>query len=259
MNGKLTLSTHCNYSKNTKGHDFFVGDIHGKLSLLMHALHQIHFDVNVDRLFSVGDVIDRGEASFNCLLLTKENWFIPVMGNHEQFLSDIDNSDVYKKSIWYANGGAWWECVNNEQRREAKSVVFRNFSLTLSVDTLAGKVGVVHAQYPFARWPINEDDINKDALYKLLWSRENRQSGIENASANASVNAVEGVDFIVSGHTPINKARLKGRQLFIDTGCGHVANERINNPHLTLCEFKENSIEIYAVTEQFFEVSTIVI
>jgi len=48
------------YEKNTEGQDFFVGDIHGMYNLLMSQLNLLGFDRNVDRLFSVGDIVDRG-------------------------------------------------------------------------------------------------------------------------------------------------------------------------------------------------------
>jgi len=243
------LTAHRYYPANPIGRDFFVGDLHGKYALLREALHKIDFDFNNDRLFSVGDLIDRGDASFQSLLLAQENWFIPVVGNHEQFLLDFEDNNINKKIAWYQNGGDWWESLHPQQRAQAKKVIEEHFSLTLSVATLAGKVGVVHAQYPLAKWPLKSSAINRDTLYELLWSRDYIRSG--------QVPSITGIDFIVSGHTPLSKPLLQGKQLFIDTGCGHVASSRRSNPHLTICEFKKEQIELYALTEQRLEFSTI--
>ncbi len=245
----ITLSAHRYYAQNSNGRDFFIGDIHGKYALLMQALKQINFDFNADRLFSVGDLIDRGEGSFNCLLLAKENWLIPVIGNHEQFLRESENGNIYKKISWYQNGGSWWEDLHLQEKQLAKKIVEKEYSLTLTVDTLAGKIGVVHAQYPLNQWPINESDINSDILYELLWSRD--------CVSNGNQHPIAGIDFIVSGHTPLSKPLLKGRQLFIDTGCGHLPSARRPSPHLTICEFKKDHIEVYALAEQLFEFSKI--
>jgi serine/threonine protein phosphatase 1 len=68
---------------------------------------------------------------------------------------------------------------------------------------------------------------------------------------------ISGIDFIVSGHTPLDKPLFQNKQLFIDTGCGHVASRAIPNPHLTICEFQKKHIIIYALSEQFYERSTI--
>ena len=244
-----TLSAHSYYAQNSKGRDFFIGDIHGKYALLMQALSKINFDCSVDRLFSVEDLIDRGEASFNCLLLAQENWFIPVIGNHEQFLREMENDNIYKKFAWYQNGGGWWENMLLQEKQLAKEIVEKNYALTLSVDTLGGKVGVVHAQYPLNKWPINECDINKDILYELLWSRD--------CVTNGNQYPIAGIDFIVSGHTPLSKPLFKSKQFFIDTGCGHLPSARRPSPHLTICEFKKEQIEIYAIAEQIFECSKI--
>ena len=249
MLDNFSLSAHCDYSQNNQGRDFFVGDIHGKYALLMHALDKICFDDTVDRLFSVGDLIDRGEASFKCLLLAKQSWFIPVIGNHEQFLLDTANNSLSMKLNWYFNGGSWWEALNDEDKKLAQGVVERYFSLTLSVSTLGGKVGVLHAQYPFKKWPVNKEDLNLDSYTELIWGRDYIHDDNDNV--------VEGIDFIVSGHTPLIKPRLKCQQLFIDTGCGHQASGVIYDPHLTICEFKKNSIELYAISETTFELSHI--
>lgn len=244
-----TLSAYHYYAQNRNGRDFFVGDIHGKYALLMQALTKIDFDFNTDRLFSVGDLIDRGEASFNCLLVAQKEWFIPVLGNHEQFLREAESGDIGNKFVWYQNGGGWWESLTVRGKELAKHIVEHNFVLTLSVDTLAGKVGVVHAQYPLNQWPLNESDINKDTLYELLWSRDIVSKGDQHPIA--------GIDFIVCGHTPVNKPQFKKKQLFIDTGCGHLPNITSPEPHLTICEFKKEHIEVYALAEQLYKFSKI--
>jgi serine/threonine protein phosphatase 1 len=63
-----------------------VGDIHGCLDVLHRALRALHFQPSIDRLFSVGDLVDRGPESLACLGLLRMPWFHPVMGNHESFL-----------------------------------------------------------------------------------------------------------------------------------------------------------------------------
>ena len=60
---------------NQRGRDFVVGDIHGWYGPLMAELEAVCFDPARDRLFSVGDLINRGPDSERCLLLTQEPWF----------------------------------------------------------------------------------------------------------------------------------------------------------------------------------------
>ena len=45
------------FERNDLGRDFAVGDIHGHFSRLQKKLDEIGFNQDVDRLFSVGDLI----------------------------------------------------------------------------------------------------------------------------------------------------------------------------------------------------------
>lgn len=48
---------------NERGRDFVVGDIHGHAALLDCLLDRVRFDPASDRLFALGDLIDRGPQS----------------------------------------------------------------------------------------------------------------------------------------------------------------------------------------------------
>lgn len=70
--------------RNDTGRDFFVGDLHGERALLDIALMTVRFDPTVDRVISVGDLLDKGANSPGCLALLDEPWFHYVAGNHER-------------------------------------------------------------------------------------------------------------------------------------------------------------------------------
>ena len=55
------------FARNERGRDFAVGDIHGCFSDLARGLKAIGFDEKADRLFSVGDLVDRGPESTHAL------------------------------------------------------------------------------------------------------------------------------------------------------------------------------------------------
>ena len=74
------------YSLNTKGNDYVVGDIHGMFSLLKSELEWIGFNPEVDRLFSVGDNVDRGPESEEVDEWLSKPWFHSVRGNHEDMI-----------------------------------------------------------------------------------------------------------------------------------------------------------------------------
>ena len=60
---------------NKTGRDFVLGDLHGTTDLLRALMEHVAFDPKKDRLFSVGDLIDRGEDSPGGLTLLLEPWF----------------------------------------------------------------------------------------------------------------------------------------------------------------------------------------
>ena len=66
------------------GRDWIVGDVHGCFQTLRQALAAIDFEHGRDRLFSAGDLIDRGPNSIEALAWLEAGRFdAVVMGNHE--------------------------------------------------------------------------------------------------------------------------------------------------------------------------------
>jgi serine/threonine protein phosphatase 1 len=102
---------------NRAGRDFVVGDLHGCRAQLDRLLQAVRFNPAVDRLLSVGDLVDRGADSMQCLRLLKERWFHAIMGNHEQlmlnyfgpWIADGTLPDPYSETglAFMVNGGNW--------------------------------------------------------------------------------------------------------------------------------------------------------
>src|SRR5690606_21866435 len=111
---------------NTDGRDFIVGDLHGCLDLLQAQLVRREFDVTVDRLFSVGDLTDRGPDSMGCLRLLREPWFFAVRGNHENMLIDYEYEVVMpygsrtSAQLFFRNGGGWVQKLEADVQRELR-------------------------------------------------------------------------------------------------------------------------------------------
>lgn len=96
------------FEPNLLGRDFMIGDLHGSLSLLGILLEDIKFDYERDRLFSVGDLVDRGEDHLQCLALLRERWFHAVRANHEEMLlAGTLHHDNDLAGSWMMNGGLW--------------------------------------------------------------------------------------------------------------------------------------------------------
>ena len=71
----------------TAGHDFVVGDVHGEFPTLETLLSRVGFAPQHDRLFALGDLVDRGPRSVDALAWMESGRIaMSVRGNHEQML-----------------------------------------------------------------------------------------------------------------------------------------------------------------------------
>lgn len=228
------ISLHHHFEANDSGRDFFVGDIHGQYSILDSILRKVNFKHEKDRIFSVGDLTDRGRESYKCLMLTKEKWFYSVLGNHENFILSIDENDYLQRKIWNKNGGSWWWKLNETDKVTAQKTILENFSLSISVDTEIGRVGLIHAQYPFNSWPLEKHSLDKSSLQKIIWGRED-------IIGNEAIE-IDNIEYVICGHTPLLNPKIIHNKIYIDTGCGYEPSIQIPNPRLTICEFVNGKI-----------------
>ena len=68
----------------------FVGDIQGCLEPLRNLLQQIDFDKQVDILYPVGDLVNKGPDSAGVLTLLMDLNAQPVLGNHDHYFLTND-------------------------------------------------------------------------------------------------------------------------------------------------------------------------
>jgi serine/threonine protein phosphatase 1 len=94
------------FEPNLAGKDYVIGDLHGSFSCFTNLLENINFDAGKDRMFSVGDLVDRGPDSYQCMQLLREPWFHSVLSNHEQMMMEAFYGG-YSGSYWLPNGGFW--------------------------------------------------------------------------------------------------------------------------------------------------------
>ena len=74
---------------NPAGRDFVAGDVHGEFPTLTRLLDQVGFETSRDRLFALGDLVDRRPDSAAALdWIESRRITLSVRGNHEQLLLD---------------------------------------------------------------------------------------------------------------------------------------------------------------------------
>lgn len=205
------------FERNTIGRDFAVGDIHGCFRALEPALDNIRFDKAKDRLFSVGDLVDRGPDSEWALDWLNEPWFHAVRGNHEDMAMRWPNGFM-DSGNYVANGGGWNVSNPPEVAREFADA-FSCLPIAMEVDTEDGLIGIVHADCPFPTWrdfTVSLDDaamsnsMRKAVFEAALWSRERIQN--EDRSGISDLRA------LIVGHTPLKAPAVLGNVHYIDTG-----------------------------------------
>ncbi|WP_411704750.1 metallophosphoesterase [Edaphovirga cremea] len=190
-------------------HIFVVGDLHGCFKMLLATLEEHDFDRENDLLISVGDLIDRGENSLECLALLEQPWFCAVLGNHEQmaiealFEGQIEN--------WLINGGNWYLALEDEPQIEAARLISYCRTLPLIIELIVDdkRTIIAHADYPADRYyfnkPVNREDV--------VWNRRRVHLALHGKSK-----PIAGADLFIFGHTPLQTPFRVSNQLYLDTG-----------------------------------------
>nr|DAI70233.1 MAG TPA: serine/threonine protein phosphatase 1 [Bacteriophage sp.] len=188
---------------------FIVGDLHGCYNRLMTQLDELKFDRERDLLISVGDLIDRGAQSLECLDLIMEKWFVCVRGNHEQMA--IDALAGRNVNLWFHNGGDWFNRLDYDQEILARALIAKADSLPYVIELATnGKVVVIaHADYPDNNYEFDKPIDLNDAI----WSRDRFGAIGEDIG-----DRIKGADAFYFGHTPIKRKWSPFNLNYIDTG-----------------------------------------
>ena len=228
---------------NNQGKDYVIGDLHGCYELLERLLNAVEFDKSRDRLFSVGDLIDRGPESLRCLQLLEEPWFFSVRGNHEVMLMEfilpylingkIEQLEDVNGTGFLDYGGAWvsayfqadQQCMSAEFDRGL--ALIKEIPLIYSVGKGTNRFNVVHAELvttdyeslkkvawldsDIDRW-YDEQSIPAEVEQSLLWGRTLMLKNLNNAKVRP------GLSTTFCGHTYDTSPRQVLSHLCLDTG-----------------------------------------
>lgn len=250
-----TFSMHRRLPANTRGYDYLVGDLHGCLDLLDDELARVQFNPAIDRLISVGDLVDRGPDSLGCLRLLKEPWFHAVRGNHEDMMCEGVREAAFGVPTGSTrdlihNGGAWLFDLTPDEKRELSKELMpyvRALPYVLTVGDGDAQFHVAHAELmdgfsdAFMAFSLGHDQkpriltdrqITEKKLSTmtdpLLWGRRliatlpkhgKRMMPTPEGSVCVSESAMHpGLSLTYVGHTPLLQMVLHESHLFIDRG-----------------------------------------
>ncbi|MGO1767410.1 hypothetical protein CAP48_12870 [Advenella sp. S44] len=198
------------FELNRKGRDFVVGDIHGHYTKLMQALATVVFDGDKDRLFCVGDLVDRGPENEQVIKLIDTGWFFPVCGNHDDYAIRYHRIGRMDEDNYRLNGGGWFiEQASHD--REMLVARLELLPMAIEVATANGRIGIVHADVPCRHWNDLESYFDsKSHRQRAMWARDRFE--------RQDVTRVAGVDHVVVGHNYHPMIMTLGNVHHIDTG-----------------------------------------
>lgn len=214
------------YGVNTAGKDYICSDIHGHFSLLEATLRGAQFDQERDRLFCLGDLIDRGDESAESLDWLSKPWFHAIQGNHERMLiNTVESRSDALRSQWMMWGGSWAEEMTPTQL-ELFSQAFSALPLAIELMLPGDKsVGLVHAELPdTCDWiqvrhslqNLHAAEIETTQLTSnMLWTKVQPYLP---ASEIPRIEPVNNIDHVFHGHTIVEHYRTITNRTFMDLG-----------------------------------------
>lgn len=169
---------------------YVMSDIHGQLDAYKQMLELIQFSSS-DKLFIVGDVIDRGKYGIEILqhIMAQDNMTL-IRGNHEQLMLDgLTGIDLDSRMIWTLGVGglATFDRFDKLSEKEQTEIYqyIDNTPLDLWVDVDGDTYHMVHASV--------SDDVHKKLWYRMGWLGAHLFD--------------TGDEYVITGHTPTNHYR----------------------------------------------------
>jgi serine/threonine protein phosphatase 1 len=203
------------FGLNRQGRDIAIGDIHGCFGGVTAALEKIKFDEKVDRLFCVGDLIDRGPQSDRVLEWLDKPWLYAIMGNHEQMVWRSVKGIPFDRRYHKLNGGDWLELLPADEQVTIGERL-SGLPLVIEVETPIGIVGLIHSDFSYDDW---------SELREIDWSQLDDDHPFVRCCLWAPVRfkhqyrrAVKNVRAVIHGHVTVPDVTVLGNTFYIDTG-----------------------------------------
>lgn len=189
---------------------FVIGDVHGCAGTLRRLVDEALRPLPIDRIFMLGDLIDRGPDSKGVLdfifeLRERGLSVNSIRGNHEEMYLQACN-DHYYLDLWSANGGLTTMASFQADGPGDIPRLYHNFLDSLPLYILLDDFILVHAGLNFdTRDPLEDTEA-------MLWTRSpvvDRQR--------------IGGRRLICGHTPVLltrlEASLESSKIMLDNGC----------------------------------------
>ena len=232
--GSATLHLPANFG----GRDLVVGDVHGCFRTLERALFEFGFDPTCDRLFGVGDLVDRGPHSEDALGWLEDRFRVVTLGNHDRRVRDWFGAKVLGSCERVS--GWLWKVHRVEYPRWFSSL--SQMPLALTIETPHGPVGVIHAQVPDPVWSRTLEllsagaaDVADIALLGFATEEED---------ARTRARPVEGLRALVHGHRTVKEVETTHNRWNVDTGAGVAGLNRLSLIEVNAPQFRSWTFDV---------------
>lgn len=216
-----------NIDHNPKARHLIFGDIHGRYDDMMKLLDHVGYDPDVDYVYSVGDMIDRGfKNTETVLFFTSHPNRFAVLGNHElMFMDAITGTKGLKDYYFWFNNGGYSTAQELKLKKIHDSWLFKNledlpFILHVDInDENYNGFRIMHGEFPSN---LNEGEIEaimasdnaRKFLIETTWSRK----GIYMHQKVGYTPRPEQTITTFSGHSFVEDVTNIGNRYYIDLG-----------------------------------------
>ena len=232
-------TNHRVFSPNADGRDFVVGDVHGCFRTLEHALDTLDFDPGCDRLFGVGDLVNRGPHSGDTLEWLENRFAAVALGNHDRGVLRWFEA---RRGTAAPTDSQWLEdlpAVDHRRWRDALAAM----PVAMTIATAYGTVGVVHADVPHRNWSqatslFESGDVS--ALDVALLGLDAAPEAVRRHQAKS----VEGLTALVHGHDARKTVHRSANRWNIDTGAGLRRLNRLTILHVNAPRIRPSTFDV---------------
>ena len=213
---------HQNRNNDPNGaRDFIVPDVHGCYQQLITALVHLDFNFSRDRVWFLGDMVDRGPEVMDLikLYMSQDNFFRNdnfhmVLGNHEAMLIEGITSSC--------GGGKWVKEVTEEQKPLLEDFIneLQTTPFTIHLDSQGQSHFLAHAEVPM---PWHGYNVDWHTVYhynystRVTWSYE-----CDVIWGRTMIHDKDFVfpltDYVFHGHTILEHPIQLGNRVYLDTG-----------------------------------------
>lgn len=214
------------FQSNISGKDYICADIHGHFSVLQNALNNVGFNPLFDRLFCLGDLIDRGDESHLAIEWLAKPWFFAIQGNHERMLiNTVERKSESLWQQWMMWGGNWAEDLEASELEQFYNA-FSNLPIAMEIELDDDrKIALVHAELPdtcdwndVKKLLLSIDCSNVETIRltsDMLWSKNQPLLPRETWD---QVEPVKNIDHVFHGHTIVENYLTIANRTFMDLG-----------------------------------------